>query len=135
MPLIQWSTALSVHVEEIDRQHMKLIEMINTLVNAMQMGAGKAQVEEILSEMAQYAEVHFATEENYFRKFQYPEAEAHGAEHRQFVEEVSKLRTEYDRGVQGLSIKVLAFLSDWLRNHILDSDKKFGPFFNARGLQ
>jgi hemerythrin-like metal-binding protein len=135
MPLIQWSGALSVNVKEIDEQHMRLIKMINAMVNAMQSGGGKNRLEETLSEMVHYAEEHFATEEKYFKKFGYPDAEAHVAEHQRFIDDVTTFQKEYNAGTQGLSIKILAFLSDWLRNHILGTDKKYGPFFNEKGLR
>lgn len=40
MPLIQWNESLSVGVVEIDRQHRKLVELINDLNNAMRQGKG-----------------------------------------------------------------------------------------------
>ncbi len=135
MPLIQWNRTLSVHVKEIDNQHMKLIQMINALDNAMQAGAGKSRVEEILSEMVNYTEVHFASEEKYFRQFGYPDTLSHTAEHQKFIDEVAKIQKEFNEGVANLPIRILTFLSDWLRNHIMVSDKKFGPFLKEKGLK
>jgi hemerythrin len=40
MALIQWNDGLSVNVVEIDRQHQKLIGMINDLNDAMRQGKG-----------------------------------------------------------------------------------------------
>ena len=33
-----------------------------------------------------------------------------------------------------ISIEVMNFLKDWLSNHILGSDKRYGPFLNGKGL-
>jgi len=135
MPLIQWSSALSVNVKEIDDQHMKLIQMINNLDNAMQTGQGKNKVGEILTQMVNYAVGHFALEEKYFDKFGYPDTPAHKAEHQKFIAEVSKFKQDFEAGTLGLSIKVLSFLSDWLRGHIMGVDKKYSAFFNEKGLK
>ncbi len=135
MSLIQWSSALSVNVKEIDDQHMKLIQMINSLDSAMQTGQGKTKVGEILTQMVNYALGHFALEEKYFAKFDYPDTPAHKAEHQKFVAEVSKFKKDFDAGTLGISIKVLSFLSDWLRGHIMGVDKKYSAFFNENGLK
>jgi hemerythrin len=135
MPLIQWSSALSVSVKEIDDQHVKLIQMINNLDTAMQSGQGKTKVGEILAEMLNYTKSHFAMEERYFEKFGYPDAPAHKAEHQKFIVEVAKFKQDFESGALGLSIKVLSFLSDWLRGHIMGVDKKYSAFFNEKGLK
>jgi len=41
----------------------------------------------------------------------------------------------FDANRAGLSVDVLLFLSDWLQHHILIVDKKYSPFFNAKGLR
>ncbi len=135
MPLIQWSNALSVKVKEIDDQHVKLIQMINNLDSAMQAGEGKNKVGEILTQMVNYARGHFALEEQYFEKFGYPDAPAHKAAHQKFIAEVVKFQQDFNSGTLGLSIKVLSFLSDWLRNHIMGVDQKYSAFFNEKGLK
>ena len=41
MAIIQWNDSLSVNVVEIDKQHQKLVAMINDLNDAMRQGKGK----------------------------------------------------------------------------------------------
>ena len=33
-----------------------------------------------------------------------------------------------------LSLEVMNFLKDWLKNHIQDSDQKYGQFLNEKGI-
>lgn len=134
MAMIQWHSGLSVNVKEIDGQHQKLVKLISDLDDAMRLGKGKEMLGSIVSELAKYTMVHFSTEEKYFDQFGYPDAPDHKLEHRKFVEEVSKFRNEFDAGRVGLSIKVMDFLSDWLKNHIMGMDRKYGPYFNQKGL-
>ena len=135
MALIQWSDALSVKVDEIDRQHQKLVASINALNDAMRAGKGKAALSATVTGLTNYVAEHFATEERYFAKFSYPEAENHIKEHVRFVQKVGDFKKEFDEGRMGLSIEVMNFLSDWLKNHIQGSDKKYAPFFIANGLK
>ena len=66
MALLQWSDALSVGVVEIDRQHQKLVTMINDLNDAMRAGKGKDALGKTIAELIAYAATHFKTEEKYF---------------------------------------------------------------------
>lgn len=132
--MIQWSSALSVGVREIDGQHQRLVKLINDLDEAMRVGKGKEMLGRIVSELAGYARVHFSTEEKYFDQFGYPEAPEHRQEHRNFIEKVSGFKAEFDAGRLGLTIEIMSFLSDWLKGHILGKDKRYSAFFNEKGL-
>ncbi len=133
--MIQWSSSLSVNVAEIDGQHQKLVNMINELDNAMRQGKGKDALGKIVNGLIGYAATHFKTEEKYFDQFGYPEADSHKKEHSDFTKKVSDFKDGFEKSSVGLSIQVMNFLSDWLQKHITGVDKKYGPFFNAKGLK
>jgi hemerythrin len=132
MALIQWSSSLSVKVKQIDDQHQKLI---NDLNDAMRVGKGKDILGKIISELVNYAAVHFATEEKYFDQFGYQETTPHKSEHRTFVDEVYRFKKDFDEGRIGLSMKIMDFLSDWLKNHFVGVDQKYRSFFIEKGLK
>ena len=135
MALIEWNESLSVNVAEIDGQHQKLIAMINELNEAMSQGKGRTVVGQIVSGLVSYTKSHFRTEERYFDVFGYPEAHSHKKEHADFVAKVSEFKEGVERGKIALSIEIMNFLSDWLRNHIKGVDKKYLSFFNEKGLR
>lgn len=134
MAFIQWDTGFSVNVAEIDKQHQKLVGMINDLNDAMKQGKGKDTLAKIIGDLFNYAGNHFATEERYFDKFRYPAATSHKLEHSNFVKKVSEFKGSFDSGKLALTIEVMTFLKDWLKGHIQGADKKYGPFFNEKGL-
>lgn len=135
MALIQWNDSFSVNVVEIDKQHQKLVEMINALNDAMSQGKGKNVLGNIINELIAYAGTHFKTEEKYFDQFGYPDADRHKKEHSDFTRKVAEFRDGFIAGKFGLSVEVMKFLSDWLQNHIKGVDRKYGPFFNEKGLK
>jgi len=135
MALIQWSDSLSVNVGEIDRQHQKLIAMINELNDAMRQGKGKEIVAKIINGLITYTGTHFKFEEQYFDKFGYPDKDNHKKAHSDFVRKVSDFKTGYASGKVGLSMDIMNFLSDWLQTHIKGTDKKYSAFFNEKGLK
>ena len=60
---------------------------------------------------------------------------AHKAKHSAFVEKVYDFKEEYEAGKLSLTLDVMNFLKDWLKGHIQGEDKKYGPFFNEKGLK
>lgn len=134
LPLVEWSQELSVNIEEVDAQHKKLVAMLNGLYEAMGAGTGKETLRRILDGLAEYAVYHFATEENLFDTYDYPEKAHHKAQHAEFVERVSDFKERFASGERLLSIDVLKFIADWLTEHIQGSDKEFGPFLNDCGV-
>jgi len=135
MNLISWDNSLSVNVEKIDKQHQKLIEMINQLHSKMKEGKGNKFTEEIIGKMAEYTKIHFSTEEKYFDLFDFEESDKHKAEHKAFIEKVAEFQDKLKKGELSLSIEVLSFLTNWLTNHIKGSDKKYTKCFNEHGLR
>lgn len=135
MAMMTWNDNLSVKVAEIDQQHKRLIAMINELNDAMKVGKGKDVLEKIVSSLITYTATHFKTEEKYFTLYRYPDAENHKKEHVAFVQKVSNFKEGLEKGKMSLTIEVINFLSDWLKNHIMGTDKKYSQFFNEKGLK
>ncbi len=133
MALIRWNDSFSVNVGKIDAQHRKLVDMLNELHDAMMDGKGRDVLGEILNGMAEYTVVHFSTEEELMQKYNYPGYVKHKFEHDQFVNKVSEFKEKFENG-QISAIEVMKYLSEWLKNHILGSDKRLGDFLNSKGV-
>ncbi|MGE4292602.1 MAG: bacteriohemerythrin [Desulfovibrio sp.] len=131
--MLEWSDTLSVQVEEINAQHKSLVDMVNTLHDAMTANKSKEVLSQIVSEMRAYSEVHFATEERYMDAYGYPDSESHKSEHRKFTAQVAQAEADYLAGKLSLSMDMLNFLSSWLVTHISDTDIKMGEYLRARG--
>jgi hemerythrin len=134
MALINWSDSLSVNVKEIDLQHSKLIDMINELNQAMKIGKGKDSLGKILNGLISYTATHFKQEERYFDKYGYPDTVNHKKEHAAFVKKVTDFKDGFEKNNLAVTMEVMNFLSDWLKNHIKGTDKKYSKFFNEKGL-
>jgi hemerythrin len=135
MALLEWEQGFSVNVAEIDRQHQKLIGMINALNDAMREGKGKEVLARILGELSVYAGDHFAVEEKYFEKFGYPAATSHKLKHASYVKKVSEFKNGFDTGQLTLTVEVMSFLKNWWKDHIQKVDKEYSPFFATHGLR
>ncbi len=134
MALIEWSDKFSINILEVDNQHKKLVSMVNELYDAMKTGKGKDIMGNILSGLIQYVGTHFATEERFMSKYNYPGYLAHKAEHVKLSQKAVEIQKEFEKGVPVITVELMNFLKDWLQEHILGSDKKFGIFLNSKGV-
>jgi hemerythrin len=134
MPLVEWSDEkLSVRVGMIDRQHKKMIGMINELYDAVEAKREKELLASLLIKLVHYTHYHFATEEKYFKQHEYPEIAVHKEQHDQLREQVAALDDRYYTGHKMITSEVMKLLNDWLFDHIIGSDRKFGLFLNEKG--
>lgn len=134
MPLFIWNQSFSVGIAEIDEQHKVLVNFLNNLHKEMKKGKGKDVIEKTLMEMLEYTIFHFSTEEAYFKKLGYPDAERHIASHNVMRKKVLDFKQRYKEEELRVTIEAMRFLCDWLKNHIKESDKKYAPFLKENGI-
>lgn len=121
-----WSAKYQVGISTIDRQHKKLVALINTLAKKLADQADSAALMRVFDDLAGYANYHFKTEENLMQEWEIDadfEA-AHRQSHAAFVEEVAKARASARKNPLQMSTKTLTFLSRWLMFHILGTDMR-----------
>jgi hemerythrin len=135
MPLMTWKPEYIVGVQSFDSQHQKLIALINDLHDARAQGRGAAATGTILAELIDCTVTHFSAEERAFAAAAYPEIANHKALHAHLVRKVRALKEQVDGGNGSLSAETSQFLKDWLANHILQVDKRYGPYLNSHGIQ
>ena len=135
MPLIDWSSEMSVNVMVMDSQHKMLIEIINQLHEAMLAQKGKQEVGLALDRMMDYTQRHFKDEERILAANQYPLFGRQKSEHDAFILKVQEFKSDFQQGKLALSIQVITFLKNWLINHIQGEDKKYGVFLNSKGIK
>src|SRR3989339_1080307 len=73
-----WSLQYSVHSKEIDGQHQRYFEIINSIYDLLeQKDISRESLLIAFTHLGDYAYYHFATEEGYFRIFNYRDAPKH----------------------------------------------------------
>ena len=135
MALLTWQDKYSVGIKQIDDQHKQLITMINELNDAMLAGKGKEVLMTVLNKLASYCVSHFDVEEKLFDTHGYPETADHKEKHHKMTAKVTALIGEVQSGKSTVSIEVMNFLKNWLDKHIMETDKKYGPYLNSKGVK
>ena len=121
----EWSEELSVGIEEIDRQHKRIIEYINQLDLAIQ-DRNVAKIQDIMVGVTQYTLTHFQFEEDLMRKMEYPLIDIHQKTHDSFKNRMVEYQQRFSKG-EDISRKLLSDLRIWLTNHIKKDDQDYAP--------
>ena len=126
---VAWDNSFSVGFEPIDDQHKELVIMTNELFQACKEGAISADIAflQTVKKAVDYAETHFADEEDYMREANYPHLGEQKKQHEDFVAAILKMIEEFEAG-NTEPIEMARYLKKWLLNHIALSDKKYAPY-------
>ena len=135
MKLITWNDNYSVNVEEIDNQHKELIRIINELYVSVVDGKNRNIMDKIFKDLTEYATTHFKTEEDYFEKFNYPEASFHKQQHEDSAKKIEEFKKRNEEGRKILDSEILHFLINWFINHVILIDRRFTECFHENGVK
>lgn len=129
---LEWTTNLSVGVEEIDEQHQELFRRSERLILALRAG-DRSEVETLLHYLVDYVMSHFQCEERWMVETEYPGLNEHRDAHHRFQDELREQVKEYQRkGATPLvALNLHNWLADWLRQHIGGADRELGRWLSA----
>jgi len=129
---LQWTSALSVGVEEIDEQHQELFRRVDRLLDAM-LANDRGEAGRLVAFLLEYVEFHFAAEEALMQRCRFPGAAAHEAEHAALAAGVRELAEDFraQGATAALVLRLERELCDWLRDHVYLSDAALGRFVLA----
>ena len=118
---------------EIDKQHLKLCECINTLQDGLEAGLSIEKLMSSLDFLTNHTLQHFAYEQKMMLDMNYPDLEEHIEHHRELIKELGNLKEDFIRHVKvnqedKFTGKFLDLLKDWLLNHITEEDFKLKPY-------
>ena len=127
---IRWRKSLVVGIDDIDSQHRQLFVHIGELLDASLSGEGLKAVNKTVIFLEDYIHSHFATEENYMQRFDYPGYAEHKFAHDKFIKKFKTLKEALLKN-ENSSIVVIdteQLLGNWWLNHIRSEDKVLGKF-------
>lgn len=124
--IFPWDDNFNTGLEQIDRQHRKLVDLLNALASNIAFAPSEAELGVIFDQLAAYTVYHFDSEEVIWgRHLAGDDAEAgHRRSHQAFREKVAELRSALaSHSHPHLAEQALDFLARWLASHILESDR------------
>ncbi len=127
---LAWDSKMSVGIPEVDEDHLRCLTLLNGLNHAIVERMDADEIRLQLRLVLYDAELHFANEDELFRRWRYPDTEIHAALHQHLLEDCRQLLA----GAAGPNVKrewVSAALAvkDLLVEHLLVDDLKYHDYF------
>ncbi len=132
---LEWKPEYDVGIDSIDRQHRKLVGLINNLQTAVDYSTGEEFERKALDDLVDYTRTHFKYEEGLMEEHAYPDFEAHRGEHERMIARVDEVLEAYRQDQDNAMQNAITFLKGWLINHINGTDKQYSQYLRDKGVQ
>jgi hemerythrin len=131
----QFDAKYQVGVEQIDREHRQLFEIVARVYDSLEARDDKAQslIRAAAAELLDYTATHFASEEGLMAQAGYPDLAAHREQHEHLLTRARDMEMRIELDDKYVAVELSQFLYRWLIDHIEASDRKFGEFLVAQG--
>jgi hemerythrin len=134
MQPIQWNEQFKIDVQEIDEQHKVLLDIFNQIVISVKKNNEWQATSTIVDSLIHHAYRHFATEERYMIKHQYPDLPSHIDKHLDFIKKVTTITREVNEKGPEKQKEMVAFLAKWYYDHVLVVDKKYSQYLDNKDV-
>jgi len=123
--MFTWDPGLETGVVEIDEQHRLIFRKADAVLEAVAAGQGGPEVRRTIQFLADYAALHFQTEERYMRAAGYPDVDAHAEIHQRINRRIEEVAVEFasQGATEALVADLDAMMRGWLTMHIMEKDR------------
>lgn len=128
---IEWSDAMTVGVDKLDRQHHQIIKVINHLLADESEDEVSETVTDALTQLTQYSREHFETEEAMLIDAGFEAFAEHKALHLGFIRRIAELNIAAFYHRRDVPDDLLHFLRQWWVDHIMDEDMQYSSLLTS----
>jgi len=131
MDRLQWDERFSIGSPALDRDHQRMFDTVNGLIDGIGHGIRGVGLHELLDLFLIDIVAHFEREEAVMEQVSFPEAAEHGVEHYELLRTVLHFKGDlkFDRLDAN---RAAVFLVDWLQSHLVEQDMKLKPYLAHR---
>lgn len=115
---------------ELDRDHALLIQILKELKAAT--NAPPSRLNDLMLQLRAYLDAHFEHEEQLMERFQYYDAAAHYASHREIKEQADRLAAAIAADTPTAISASVSAIERWIEEHMCGVDRKLADFLAER---
>ena len=126
---VKWDKKYEIGVEDIDLQHHYFLNLINTLIEAINKNESQMYREALVSELDAYAKFHFKSEERMMLHSNYPQYETHKNHHFALIQQLGVAQYRLTNPSQPEDAQmIIEFLTSWFIEHTTKEDRLFADY-------
>jgi hemerythrin len=133
-PVFTWRDEYNINIEEMDNHHKEMFNIYNNLYEAVRLSEEKIVLKKTLVFLIDFTKTHFTAEEELFKLYDYPEYESHRKKHEHLINDILEIQRKLEDNEMELDMGFIYFLKDWIINHVLTEDRKYGRFLHEKGV-
>jgi hemerythrin len=126
--LVKWQANFRIGIGEVDHEHQDLINLINSLHDALGEERSGERVEAFLGEILADISSHFALEEKVMRDRHYDVLAEHKADHERLLDQLRDMMDEQAEGAELDDAQFGGQLAEWFAGHFRTQDARFHHF-------
>ena len=132
--MLEWKKSYSVKIRKIDRQHRKVLDIINKLYATQANQLQRSDMQHLFDELREFIQTHFRDEEELMLKHNYPGYAEQKREHDAFIDLVCEYQKNLLKNRQEVTINLFNSLWDWFAKHIVRLDQQYVPYLRSKGV-
>jgi hemerythrin len=125
--MLEWNDSYSVGIRSIDRQHRRILDIINAL-NGLGTRKDRERMKEVFTELLRFIDTHFTAEEKLMRECGYPGYGEQKAAHDAFIDKVCDALKSFLKNKDLVEINVFNLVWDSFAVHMMKEDKLYVPY-------
>jgi hemerythrin-like metal-binding protein len=133
MQPFKWTKAHSVFLPQVDDEHRNLYRLAEELHQAVEAGARAPRIRTAMLALLDAIEEHFAHEERLMKSARCESYEWHKQQHDTARKKGKRFLADYMAGDRDVPENFLAFLAQWLRDHLALTDRMMGAQIRNSG--
>lgn len=126
--IMKWDKHCRLGLDDIDTQHRLLFAIFGELDEIHNPEEQGPEIKYLINHIRKYVQEHFAYEESFLEKHNYPDLEKHRKDHRIIVEEINHTLTQ-SKDLHSLLDQLRYLMTIWIKNHILEMDKLYAMWY------
>lgn len=125
---LKWSSKFLLNIDDMDDEHLQIVSIINQLVDLVNKKKVK-EMEACLDNLLSVSTNHFAHEEQFMQKINYPDFNSHKRIHEAILKQLGEHRSQFGTPEFDAS-RFIRFVQNWLLSHILGVDMQYAEHFS-----
>ncbi len=125
MSFLEWSSEYEFGIPEMDKQHKRWLELLNTFYDNLESKNMKKHLLKMLDEAIEYTHYHFKEEEALMSTIGYPALQDQKMLHKEIAKKIENFREKIAADKEVVSMVITNEFKSWFKTHILIEDKKY----------